>query len=52
MIIISNNLQLRNYVAKSGTGLKNLQRQYALYNRQIDIFQNEKEFAVQIPFLD
>lgn len=52
MIIVSNNLQLRNYVTKSGTGLKNLQRQYALYNRQIDIFQNEKEFAVQIPFLD
>ncbi|MCD7924330.1 MAG: histidine kinase [Bacteroides sp.] len=50
-IIVSNNLQLRNYVAQNGTGLQNLKHQYALYNKHIEIIRNETEFTVKIPFL-
>ncbi|MCD8183477.1 MAG: histidine kinase [Bacteroides sp.] len=52
MIIVSNNLQLRNSVNQNGTGLQNLQRQYALYNKRIDVAKNEKEFVVKIPFVN
>lgn len=52
MIIVSNNLQLRNYVTRNETGLKNLQRQYALYDKHIEIIRNDKEFIVKLPFLD
>ncbi len=50
-ITVSNNLQLRNYVHQNGTGLQNLQRQYALYNKRIEIIKNEKEFIVRMPFI-
>lgn len=51
-VIVSNNLQLRNYVNQNGTGLQNLQRQYALYNKHIEIVKNEKEFVVKMPFIN
>ena len=51
-MIVSNNLQLRNYVNQNGTGLQNLQRQYALYNKHIEIIKNEKEFIVRMPFIN
>lgn len=52
VIIVSNNLQLRNYVTRNETGLKNLQRQYALYDKHIEIIKNDKEFIVKLPLLD
>ena len=51
-ITVSNNLQLRNYVNQNGTGLQNLQRQYALYNKRIEIRKDEKEFMVTMPFIE
>lgn len=51
-ITVCNNLQLRNYVVTSGAGLKNLQRQYALYGTRVEILKNEKEFVVKLPFVN
>lgn len=51
-IMVSNNLQLRATVDGEGVGLKNLQKQYALYNKTIDIVKTETEFKVTLPFLD
>ncbi len=51
-IVVSNNLQLRNSVNQNGTGLQNLRRQYALYNKHIEIVRSEKEFIVRMPFID
>lgn len=50
-ITVRNNLQLRNYVASNGAGLKNLQRQYALYGTLVEILKDEKEFVVKLPFV-
>lgn len=50
-ITVHNNLQLRNYVASNGAGLKNLQRQYALYGTLVEILKDEKEFVVKLPFV-
>lgn len=52
MIVVSNNLQLRNDVNSNRTGLQNLQRQYALYNKCVEIIKNEKEFIVKMPFIN
>ncbi len=52
MIVVANNLQLRNAVNQNGAGLQNLQRQYALYNKRLDIIKNEKEFVVRMPFVN
>lgn len=51
-IIVSNNLQLRNYVSKNGIGLNNLKKQYSLYNKDINIKETKTEFIVEIPFID
>ena len=50
-ITVRNNLQLRNYVASNRAGLKNLQRQYALYGTLVEILKDEKEFVVKLPFV-
>lgn len=50
-ITVRNNLQLRNYVASNGAGLKNLQWQYALYGTLVEILKDEKEFVVKLPFV-
>lgn len=50
-ITVRNNLQLRNYVASNGAGLKNMQRQYALYGMLVEILKDEKEFVVKLPFV-
>ena len=50
-ITVRNNLQLRNYVTSNGAGLKNLQRQYALYGTLVEILKDEKEFVVKLPFV-
>lgn len=50
-IMVVNNLQLRLNVEKSGHGLSNVQKQYALYNKKIEIVQTKDLFSVQIPYL-
>lgn len=51
-ITVSNNLQLRKTVDSGGVGLKNLEKQYALYNKTIHIIKTDSEFIVKTPFLD
>lgn len=51
-IRISNNLQQRAHVESNGMGLKNLQKQYALHNKTIDVLKTETHFIVNLPFLD
>ena len=51
-IAVVNNLQLRSSVMRSGIGLKNLQHQYALYDRRIEIESADASFTVKIPFLN
>jgi len=48
---VSNNLQLRSSVEKGGVGLINLQKQYFLYDKTIDITQTDTEFIVKIPYI-
>lgn len=50
-VIVSNNVQLRNYVTKNGMGLKNLKRQYALYGKKISIMNEKDVFTVILPFI-
>lgn len=50
-IAVSNNLQLRTSVDKGGVGLKNLQRQYALYDKEIVIEKTGTDFEVRLPLL-
>lgn len=51
-ITVSNNLQLRTSVDKGGVGLKNLQRQYALHDKVIDITCSTADFAVKLPYIE
>ena len=51
-IVVTNNLQLRSCVVNSGMGLKNLQHQYALYGRRIEIESADASFTVKLPYLD
>lgn len=51
-IMVSNNLQLRSSVDRGGVGLGNLEKQYALYDKAIDIVKNATEFVVRVPFLE
>ena len=51
-ITVSNNLQLRSTADKGGVGLKNLQKQYALYNQTIDVADMGDIFIVKIPFIE
>lgn len=50
-IEVTNNLQLRLTVEESGYGLDNLQKQYKLFNKVIDICRNDTYFTVKIPYL-
>jgi LytS/YehU family sensor histidine kinase len=49
-VIVKNNLQLRTDINPSGIGLKNLEKQYRLQHKHIDIEVNEKEFKVTLPY--
>lgn len=51
-VTVSNPLQLRSSVDKGGVGLKNLQKQYALYNKTIRVIATQTDFTVSIPFID
>lgn len=50
-VSVSNNLQLRSSVDKGGVGLKNLQKQYALYDKDIEVIKTSTEFIVKIPYI-
>lgn len=50
-ITVTNNLQPRSHTGTNGTGLENLRRQYALYNKVIEIKKDEREFRVHLPFV-
>nr|WP_315035137.1 histidine kinase [uncultured Chryseobacterium sp.] len=51
-ITVSNNLQLRKTADSGGVGLKNLEKQYALYHKTMTITKTDNKFIVKIPFLD
>lgn len=51
-VTVSNNLQLRSSVDKGGVGLRNLQKQYALNDKEIDIVEDGAEFMVKLPFIE
>lgn len=51
-IAVSNNLQLRNNVAKSGIGLENLKKQYAIFGQNIVVTRTDTIFCVILPFLE
>lgn len=50
-IVVRNNLQLRNSVTKGGIGLDNLRKQYAIYEKQINVEQTDTAFTVTLPFI-
>lgn len=50
-ITVTNNIQLRSHSETDGTGLDNLQRQYTLYNKRIEIIKTNKTFTVKIPYV-
>ncbi len=50
-ITVSNNLQLRSSVDKGRVGLKNLQKQYALHGKSIDVTKTATNFVVKLPYL-
>jgi len=51
-IQVSNNLQLRNNKAKNGYGLSNLQKQYKIYGKQMNIEKTKDDFIVELPYID
>ena len=50
-ITVFNNLQLRSSVDKGGVGLRNLQKQYALYDKHITVSQTDTQFIVKMPYI-
>ena len=50
-ITVSNNLQLRSSVDKGGVGLKNLQKQYALYGKSIEVSKTSTGFIVKLKYI-
>lgn len=51
-VIVSNNLQRRSSVDKGGMGLKNLEKQYALLHKTIEVVQTDTDYIVKIPFAE
>lgn len=49
-VTVSNNIRLRNNVQRTGTGLINLQRQYAIYGQEIAITKIDNRFIVFLPY--
>lgn len=50
-IEVVNNLRVRLNVEESGHGLDNLQKQYALYDKKIEIQKTDERFIVRVPYL-
>lgn len=50
-ITVTNNMQLRDCVTRTGIGLDNIKRQYALYGSNVSICKSKGEFSVTLPFI-
>ncbi|WP_297072879.1 sensor histidine kinase [uncultured Duncaniella sp.] len=50
-ITVSNNLRPRNTSAGTGIGLQNIERQYALHNKQVTVSRTGTDFKVTIPVI-
>ena len=50
-VTVSNNLQPKGTDTKSGLALVNLQEQYALHSKKIEVIKTGDTFSVRIPFL-
>lgn len=50
-ITVANNIQLRDCVTRTGIGLDNIKRQYALYGSNVSICKSKDEFSVTLPFI-
>ncbi|MBD8347232.1 sensor histidine kinase [Dysgonomonas sp. HGC4] len=50
-IEVTNNMQPRLNVEESGHGLSNLQKQYTLYGKEIEVSKTTSQFVVKIPYL-
>lgn len=50
-VTVTNNLRLRQKVASSGVGLRNIRRQYALHNQAISVEFTDKTFTVTLPVM-
>lgn len=50
-VTVSNNIQRRINVNKTGVGLRNLKKQYELYHQQVTVSENNNNFTVFLPFV-
>lgn len=50
-VTVANNIQLRPQIHHSGIGLENLRQQYKLMEKDIQISNDGKSFAVFLPFI-
>ena len=50
-VTVANNLQLRNSVSRNRVGLKNLEKQYNIHGKHIEVVKSDTEFRVTLPLL-
>lgn len=50
-VTVANNLQLRSSVSRNRVGLRNLDRQYRIYGKHIEVCKTATKFAVMLPLL-
>lgn len=50
-VTVSNNIQLRPQIRGNGVGLSNLKKQYELFEREMRINNDGKQFSVFLPFI-
>lgn len=51
MLVVENNLQLRDSVASTGVGLQNLRRQYEAHAKTMEVNRPPAAFIVTIPLI-
>lgn len=50
-VTVTNNLQPRQSTGKSNIGLDNIEKQYRIHGKHIEIMKTEKEFTIKLPLL-
>ena len=50
-VCVTNNLQLRNSVSKNHIGLQNLEKQYRIHGKHIEVRKSASDFTVKLPLL-
>lgn len=50
-VTVTNNLQLRNSVSKNRMGLDNLEKQYRIHDKHIEVMKSDFMFTVVLPLL-